>query len=133
MALADYTLTLNNGSTTLTLSSYVASLTPGYQRRNVKSFVTVDGKEYAGSAKRKHVLKVAFKPMTGAQLKSVYDWIDALSDVVWYTVTYRDPTNGGDTITKTMRIANEWETKFLLKSVDGNRYYAGFTMELREQ
>lgn len=135
MAQADYSLTMNNGLTTLVLTPYVASITPSYQRRNTKTITAIDGTEYSFQHTRKHHLKVAFKPMTGNQLKALYDFLTAVPRLVWYTVTYKCPTMGGASLNPApkMRIANEFETKFLLRSVDNNQYYAGFTLELREQ
>jgi hypothetical protein len=134
MAQTDYLLTMNNGNSTLTLTPYVASIVPSYQRRNVKTINAIDGTEYAFPQQRKRSVKVTFKPMTGAQLKALYDFLTYSQFVVWYTVTYRDPSySTSQTVQAKMRVANEWETKYLLHSIDGNRYYAGFEMELREQ
>lgn len=83
---------------------------------------------------RKHQIKIDFKPMSGSDLQDLYDFLTNAPWQVWYRVQYRDPTAGGSLITvQKMRIANEFETKYLLHSVDSERYYAGFSMELREQ
>jgi hypothetical protein len=138
MATTDYTLTMtmvsDAGNTTIDLSRHVAAITPSYQRRNVKTITAIDGSEYAYPSKRKHGIKVDFKPMRGADLQAFYNFLTANSWQVWYRVTYRDPSAGGDVITvEKMRISNEFETKFLIRSTDTHRYYAGFTLELREQ
>lgn len=138
MATTDYTLILSIVQNTTTididLSTHVSAITPSYQRRNVKTVTAIDGSEYAFPMPRKHNLKVDFKPMSGADLQDLYDFLTTYDWQVWYRVQYRDPTSGGNVITvQKMRIANEFETKFLLKSVDTNRYYGGFSLELREQ
>jgi hypothetical protein len=138
MATTDYTLILSivfdNDTIDIDLSRHVAAITPSYQRRNVKSITAIDGSEYAFPMPRKHQLKVDFKPMRGTDLKALYAFLTDNPWQVWYRVKYRDPTEGGYIITvEKMRVANEFETRFLLKSTDTNRYYAGFTLELREQ
>lgn len=138
MALTDYTLIMtivsDGGNTTIDLSRHVSAITPSYQRRTVKAITAIDGTEYAYPSARKHGIKVDFKPMRGTDLEALYDFLTANNWQVWYRVQYRDPTAGGDIITvEKMRVANEFETKYLLKSVDTHRYYGGLTLELREQ
>jgi hypothetical protein len=144
MATSDYTLTLTalasqTGQTaqqTIDLSAYVATMAPSWQRRAVRTITAIDGTEYAFPASRKHGLTVTMKPMTGAQIRDLYAFLANTSSYVWYQVTYKAPTstNADNTITvPKMRIANEFELAYLLKSVDGNRYYNGVTLELREQ
>lgn len=138
MATTDYTLILSivydNTTVDIDLSTHVSAITPSYQRRNVKTITAIDGSEYAFPMPRKHQIKVDFKPMSGAALKDLYDFLADNPWQVWYRVQYRDPTAGSNIITvQKMRIANEFETRYLLHSVDTNRYYAGFSLELREQ
>jgi hypothetical protein len=139
MATTDYTLILSivydNDTIDIDLSKHVAAITPSYQRRNVKTITAIDGTEYSFPMPRKHHLKVDFKPMRGADLFALYSFLERNPWTVWYRVKYRDATVGGDYIitVEKMRVANEFETKFLLRTADTNRYYAGFTLELREQ
>ena len=133
MALTDYTFTISDGTTTLDLSRYVAKLTPAYQRRTVKVVTAIDGTEYASAAQRKKQIKVDFKPMTGAQIQTLYTLISNPTRV-WYTITYRDPVAGGDIVTVTnARIANEFELQYLCKGTDTYRYYSGLSLEMRAQ
>ena len=136
---ADYTLDIYDhvtGHSHLNLTPYVSAITPSYQRRSPKVITAIDGREYAFGYSRRHIVRVDFKPMTGAQLKRIYDYLDAAESLglVWFRVEYKCPTNGGGSvILDEMRIENDFEHKFLHTMIDDNKYYAGFQLVLREQ
>jgi len=134
MAQTDYYLTLSNGSTTIDLTAYVARLEPALNRRGIRTLDALDGTEYVFPAPFKRTLNVTFKPMSGATLLRLYSFLTAYPSVMWYTVTYRDPSySESNTHAVTMRITNDQQLRYLLKSVDSNRYYGGLKLEFKEQ
>ena len=117
-------ITLNIGGLDLSnsLSTYQVNIEYTYPT----SITTIDGKEHFHEWKRPIVL---FKliPMSDSQVNSLFNKLSS-SPV---TVTYWNPYTNSN-VTAPMRIEGNLENAFGINSVDGNRYYKGGQIKLRQ-
>lgn len=105
------------------LSTYHVSHEVEYQ----DSMVSINGTEY-GTARYRPVISFSLIPLTDDQCESLYDALSN-SDL---SVTYTNPYLNDD-VTGTMRVMTALESVFGLRSIDGNRYYKGSTITLRQR
>lgn len=119
----DVTFTFNGFNFAPYLSTYEVK----YSLEEADSMVAMDGTEYVAIRKRP-VIEFSLIPLTDAQSAAIYS---ALS-VQTAPVTYTDPNMGRDA-TAVMRLASDINRVFGLRSVDGNRYYKGGTITLRQR
>lgn len=121
--MSDITLTFNG----VDLSGYLSTYAVTHEVETADSVVALDGTEYVAT-RRRPVVSFSFLPITDAQAATIYA---ALSDIV-ASATYTDPNSNSD-VTATMRVASNIDKVFCLKSTDGNRYYKGGTITLRQR
>lgn len=118
----DVTLTFNDYDLSPLLSTYKVI----HEIEVADSLTAMDGTEYFATRTRPTV-QFSLIPLSDEQTQEVYA---ALSAVVG-EVEYTDP-NMGERI-GTMRVTSNLESTFGLRSVDGNRYYKGGTIVLRQR
>lgn len=119
----DVTLTFNG----VDFSDYLSTYTVTHEIETADSVVSLNGTEYVAT-RRRPVVSFSFVPLSDAQAASIYT---ALSAVI-ASATYTDPSVNTD-VTATMRVASNIDKVFCLKSEDGNRYYKGGTITLRQR
>ena len=117
----DVVFKINNTDYSSLLSTYSVD----YEIEKVVSVVTLDGTEHVHSRKRP-TITFSLIPLTDAQCNAFYSLISALD----LTVQYTDPNRG--TKTATMRVSSSIKNAFGIKSIDGNRYYRGGKITLRQ-
>lgn len=118
----DVTLTFNNYNFSPLLSTYRCY----HEVEVVKSITTLDGTEYTASRERP-VIEFSFIPLTDAQSRAVYQALSAITAAV----TYTDPHIGESA--GVMRVSSNIDAVFGLRSIDGNRYYKGGKIVLRQR
>ena len=118
----DVTLTFNNYDFSPLLSTYRCY----HAVETVESITALDGTEYTASRERP-IIEFSLIPLTDVQSRNVYQ---ALS-VITAAATYTDPHIGESA--GIMRVSSNIDAVFGLRSVDGNRYYKGGTIVLRQR
>lgn len=118
----DVTLTFNGYDFSPLLSTYKVT----HEIEVSRSLTAMDGTEYFATRKRP-VVRFSLMPLSDAQTQEVYE---ALSPIVG-EAEYTDPHRGD--VIGTMRVTSNLEAAFGLRSVDGNRYYKGSTIVLRQR
>lgn len=116
------TFTLNGVSFANKLSTYNVRMVYEYP----VVVTTMDGTEHVHQRRRPSIT-FSLVPLTGAEIKSLYDCLKTATVSVYYTDTY---TN--NTVTATMRVETELSHIFALDSVSGYRYYKGTEISLRQ-
>ena len=92
-----------------------------------ESVTTIDGTEYTASYRRP-VVTFSLIPLNDEQTADLYT---ALSQII-VEVTYTDPYLGREA-TAVMRVASSLDSEFGIKSINGNRYYKGGEITLRQR
>lgn len=118
----DVTFTINNVDWSTKLSTYSVIVDNEYP----VVITTMDGTEHVYKRKRPSI-QFSLVPLTDAEVKSLYDCLVSHSVSVQYT----DPYTNTD-VTANMRVVSNLLTSFGLRSVDGNRYYKGTEITLRQ-
>ena len=119
----DVTFKMNGTDYSTLLSTYKVT----HEVETRESVTTIDGTEYVAVFRRPTVT-FSLIPMTDSQINALYDILSNIQ----ITVTYTDPNLGQDA-TAVMRLATSLETVFGLRSIDGNRYYKGNSIILRQR
>lgn len=119
----DVTFRLNNVDYSGLLSTYKVS----HEIEYPVLMTAIDGTEH-GFARQRPVVTVSFIPLTDTQTASLYATISSM-DV---SCTYTDPYSG-TTTSGYMRVVTNLESVFGLSSIDGNRYYKGGEIMLRQR
>jgi hypothetical protein len=118
----DVTLTFNGYNFSPLLSTYRC-----YHSTEVsESVVTIDGTEYVASNERP-VVEFSLIPLSDAQSQTVYQALSAITANAVYTDPYRGESSG------VMRVSSNLDATFGLRSIDGNRYYKGGVIVLRQR
>lgn len=118
----DVTLTFNGYDFSPLLSTYRC-----YHSMEVsESVVTIDGTEYVASNARP-VVEFSLIPLSDAQSEIVYQALSAITANATYTDPYRGESAG------VMRVSSSLDATFGLRSIDGNRYYKGGVIVLRQR
>ena len=127
-------LTLSYDSQTLDLSDYISTYTPArVYTANVKTLITLDGTEHAFPTRQHYTLEVRLKPLTEQEVQSLAWFFTSMPAVGWLSVTYTDPGEALNPVTRDMRLVADWSSKFLLKSIDGERRYDGGVLRFRSK
>ena len=119
----DVTFMLNGNDWHELLSTYEPDQVPEIPT----SLKTMDGTEH-GRTRFRPVLIFSLIPLTDAQTALLFSDLNGGEVEVVYT----DP-NLTEVVTATMRVNTPLKSVFGLKSVDGNRYYKGGMIELRNK
>ena len=117
----DVTFVINNTDYSPLLSTYSVD----YSVEEICSVTTMDGSEHVHARKRP-IVTFSLIPLTDEQCAAFYT---ALSNIN-VSVQYTDPNHG--VRTATMRVASAIRNSFGLRSIDGNRYYKGEKITLRQ-
>ena len=117
----DVTFKINNTDYSSLLSKYSVE----YSVEKVKSVTTMDGTEHV-TARKRPVVSFSLIPLTDAQCATLYTALSSLN----VTVKFTDPNYG--VRESTMRVTSSIKNTFGLKSTNGNRYYKGGTITLRQ-
>lgn len=117
------TLTFNG----FNLAPWLSTLNVTHEVETAKTITTIDGEEYAAT-RRRAVVTFTLIPMTEAQTNAVYEALSAMEGLT----VYRDPMTDTDRVVD-MRVASDIGAAFAAKSCDGNRYYKGMTITLRQK
>lgn len=119
----DVNLTFNG----FNFSPYLSTYKVTHEVEVSDSVTTMDGTEHFATRKRP---TITFKliPVSDATAASMYS---ALSAIIG-EATYTDPYLGNATIAS-MRVTSKIEQTFGLRSIDGNRYYKGGAITLRQR
>ncbi len=119
----DVTFTFNS----FDLAPYLSTYKVSHAVEQAGKITTLDGTEHV-ALRRRPTIQFSLIPLTDAQATSIYT---ALAVGIAST-TYTDPNRSGNS-TGEMYVASNIEEQFGLTSVDGNRYYKGGTITLRQR
>lgn len=108
-------------------SPYLSTYKVTHEIEIADSVTTMDGTEHV-AVRRRPSITFTLVPITDAQAASLYTALSA----VMGTATYTDP-NIGESVSAYMRVTSNIERVFGLRSVDGNRYYKGGAITLRQR
>lgn len=118
----DVTLTFNNYNFSPLLSTYKCY----HSSETTKSMIAIDGTEYVASNERP-VVEFSLVPLSDAKAQEVYQALSAIVANTSYTDPYRGDSTG------VMRVSSNLNATFGLRSIDGNRYYKGGVIVLRQR
>ena len=118
----DVTFKLNNVDWSGKLSTYQVMVDNEYP----VVITTMDGTEHVYKRKRPSI-EFSLIPLTDAEVQTLYNCLTSHSISVEYTNPY---TNSN--VTANMRVTTNLINTFGLRSIDGNRYYRGTTITLRQ-
>lgn len=119
----DITLVIDND---LDLSSRLSTFSCRDEISYRKVITTLDDVEHPYPARTRKVISFALFPLTDAENAALWTKLKKLV----FSAKFTDPDSGED-ITKQMRVVSNVQSAFALRSIDGNRYYKGGTIELR--
>ena len=74
------------------------------------------------------VINFSLMPITDEQAAQLYSAIRGINADVTYTDTFRN-----EDVTANMRVTSNLQAVFGLRSIDGNRYYKGGVITLRQR
>lgn len=118
----DVTFKLNNVNFSPKLSTYEVVVETEYP----VTFTTMDGTEHVYKRNRPSIT-FSLIPLTDAEVQSLYSCLSGRT----VSVNYTNPYTNTD-VTATMRLTTNLLHIFGLRSVDGNRYYKGTQISLRQ-
>lgn len=119
----DVTFILNGRSWSDKLSKYNVRYVP----EEVQNIVTMDSTEHVTTRDRPHII-FTLMPLTDGEAADLYE--DLSTGII--SVTYTDTWQGSDE-TAPMRLYSSLDAAFGLRSIDGNRYYKGTEITLRQK
>ena len=109
------------------LSGKLSTYSVSHEVETVETVTTLDGTEHVATRIRP-TIRFTLIPLNDADAAEVYNALKVISAEAFYT----DPNIGADRY-GTMRITSNLEAVFGIKSVDGNRYYKGGTITMRQR
>lgn len=118
----DVTFTINGVDYAPKLSTY--NVVCEFEASNIVT--AIDGTEHYGKIRKRPSIYFSLMPLSDEETATLYN---AVSDT--NTVVYTDPDMGAD-YTANMRFVGSIASNFGLRSIDGNRYYKGGEMVLRQ-
>ena len=119
----DIVFRINNVDYSHLLSKFNVTIETEYPH----TMTAIDGTEY-GYAMNRPTVTFSLIPLTDAQTAEFYANIASMNVICEYTDPYRNRT-----VSSTMRVMTSLESVFGLKSIDGNRYYKGTEITLRQR
>jgi len=117
------TLELNGVDFSDLLSTYDVRRIVEYPRL----MTAINGTEYGGMWERTE-LAFSLRPLTAAESSDLYDILSGGNITVLYTDSYSNSN-----LTRTMRLTSSLSNVFALKSINGNNYYKGGEITLRQR
>ncbi len=117
-------VTLNIGG--LDLSDKLSTYRVKIEYSSQVNVTTMDGTEHFHEFKRP-VIEFKLIPLSDADTAAVFAKLRTSPVTVTYTNTYL-----GTDVTAQMRVGTNLETAFGIRSIDGNRYYKGGEINLRQ-
>lgn len=105
------------------LSTYNVRREVSYQ----DTITTLDNVEHVFPNHPRTIIEFELFPLTDLTATELYDNLSALI----VSVTFSDPYSNAVISGKTMYVNSDFEAEFGLKSINGNRYYKGGSIELR--
>lgn len=118
----DVTLTIND----VDFSGWLSTYTVSHEVEVGTAITAIDGTEYT-STRIRPAVNFTLIPMAESDIATAYNVLSAVN----VSVVYTDPNLGSQTAV--MRVTSNLEQVFGLRSVDGNRYYKGGTVTLRQR
>lgn len=119
----DITLQIGELDLSSLLSTYEVQHEVEYQHL----MTSLDGTEH-GAPRYRPVINFSLMPITDEQAAELYTAIRGM----YANVTYTDTFLGND-VTADMRITSNLQAVFGIRSINGNRYYKGGTITLRQR
>ena len=117
------TLTFNDVDISNKLSTYNVT----HEVESPVAITMMDGTEYYYQ-RRRPVITFSYQPLTDAEIRRLHNALSDLTGEVHYT----DPNFTLEAFGM-FRVTSNLEYVFALNSVDGNRYYKGATITLRQR
>lgn len=111
----------------LTLTNRLASLTVSKEITYKSVVTTRDGVEKPKNQFIRTIINFTLLPSTPTQIAALFTALSGTG----LSVTYYDPYKGQDQ-TKNFRLMGTIEELFLIDAVDGNFYYSGKPIQLRQ-
>ena len=118
----DVTLKIGEYNASPLLSTYTVT----HETEYPTLVTTMDGTEY-GVARYRPVITFSMIPLTDAQSEELYNALSRVSKV-----TFTDPHDDNEK-TGVMRLTTNTDAIFGIRSIDGNRYYKGSQITLRQR
>ena len=112
---------------TLDLSGLLSTYDVQYEVEYHQFMTALDGTEH-GVPSYRPVINFSLIPITDSQAAQLYAAIRGLNANVTYTDMFRNEVRTAD-----MRITSNLQATFGLRSVNGNRYYKGGVITLRQR
>ena len=119
----DVTFKINGVDYSSLLSTYKVTHEVEYPT----TITAIDGTEY-GYARRRPTVSFSLLPLTDQQSAELYSNMLSMNVLCQYTDPYL-----GTVTTASMRVITSLESAFGLRSIDGNRYYKGRVITLRQR
>ncbi len=111
----------------LDLSGLLSTYDVSHETEYKDVMTAMDGTEY-GVAAFRPVISFSLLPLSDAQSASLYEELKAGNISTVYTNPYLN-----DDVTAVMRLTTSLDAVFGLRSIDGNRYYKGGKISLRQR
>lgn len=119
----DVTFTFNS----FDLAPFLSKYTVTHVVEQAGKMTTLDGTERV-ALRRRPTISFVLVPLSDAQAASIYTALSAGIANVTYTDPHRNTTASGE-----FYVASNIEEQFGITSIDGNRYYKGGTITLRQR
>lgn len=111
----------------LDLSSLLSTYDVQHEVEYQHLMTSLDGTEH-GAPRYRPVVNFSLIPITDEQAAELYTAIRGINANVTYTDTFRN-----EDVTADMRVTSNLQAAFGLRSINGNRYYKGDTITLRQR
>ena len=111
----------------LDLSRFLSTYEVQYEVEYPHLVTALDGTEH-GAPRYRPIVNFSLIPITDAQATALYTAISRMYANVTYTDTFMN-----EDVTADMRVTSNLQAAFGLRSIDGNRYYKGGVITLRQR
>jgi len=108
-------------------SPYLLKYTVSHEIEQRETVTALDGTEYTATQIRP-IIDFSLYPFSDEQSESLYEILSKANIEVIYTDPYL-----GDNQFAIMRVISEINSEFIIRSIDGSRYYKGGTITLRSR
>lgn len=111
----------------LNLSKKLSTFSVDREIKYRKTIITLDDVEHNIGGSSRPIVTASFLPLTDAEVKALYDELSKFT----VPLTYTDPYIMRD-VTRRMSLSSDLSQTFGLKSINGNWYYKGGNVILRQ-